>query len=443
MLMEFVEGATLEQTLKQQGRLPVASAVDYISQVLAALEYAHAHGVVHRDIKPANMMLTTAGVVKLMDFGIAKASSDQKLTMTGTTLGSLYYMSPEQIQGAVNLDSRSDLYSVGVSLYELVTGKRPFDGDSQFAIMSAHLKNTPVPPVAIDPALPQALNDVILLSVAKDPDSRFQGAAAFRNALSSVVPETAAPSPVFAAAAAPAALPATALLPPAPGYTPPAPAARPRSRRGLWMALGGIATAAVVLAAIQFGPWKGTNAAPQPAAAPAAVQAPVSAPAEAAPPQPAAAPPAQAAAPAAATSAEPAIRRSSQPAGRPAQHAPQGSPEPVAAQPPPIEQPQAAPPAQPVAQSQAPAVNPAELEKVRDDFDMLEARATTIRNHSLWRSQAASGMGIRSDAANARSLMETYLRNATGALNAGNAASARNYMEKAERQVEILEKILN
>src|SRR5215469_11677352 len=120
MLMEFVEGVTLEQKLKE-GPLPIEQAVDYISQVLSALDYAHQHGVIHRDIKPANMMLTPAGAVKLMDFGIAKGAGDHKLTMTGTTLGSLYYMSPEQIQGAVNLDARSDLYSVGVSLYELVT----------------------------------------------------------------------------------------------------------------------------------------------------------------------------------------------------------------------------------------------------------------------------------------------------------------------------------
>src|SRR6185369_12496145 len=118
--------------------------------------------------------LTPSGVVKLMDFGIAKAATDRRLTMTGTTMGSLYYMSPEQIQGSAGLDPRSDLYSLGVSLYELVTGKRPFDGDSQYAIMAAHLEKTPVPPITVDPRLPQLLNDVILMSVMKDPNARFQ-----------------------------------------------------------------------------------------------------------------------------------------------------------------------------------------------------------------------------------------------------------------------------
>src|SRR5450631_1195598 len=196
MLMEFVEGVTLDQKLKD-GPLPPANAVDYIMQVLAALDYAHARGVVHRDIKPANMMLTPGGVVKLMDFGIARSSADHKLTQTGTTVGSLYYMSPEQIQGVTAPDARSDLYSVGVTVYELVTGKRPFDGDSQFAIMSAHLQANAAPPITVDPRLPQLLNDVILMAVAKDANARFQTAGALRNALSNVVPgvKSAAPLP--------------------------------------------------------------------------------------------------------------------------------------------------------------------------------------------------------------------------------------------------------
>lgn len=137
-------------------------------------------------------MLTPGGVVKLMDFGLAKKSTRHnltltKLTKTGTVMGSLYYMSPEQIRGS-KPDSCSDLYSVGVSLYELVTGKRPFDGDSQFAIMAAHMEKIPVPPVALDPKLPRLLNDAVLMSVAKEPNARFQTAEAFLNALSGVAP---------------------------------------------------------------------------------------------------------------------------------------------------------------------------------------------------------------------------------------------------------------
>ena len=217
------------------------------------------------------MMLTPHGLVKLMDFGIAKASTDQRLTMTGTTMGSLYYMSPEQIQGAAHIDSRADLYSVGVSLYELVTGKRPFDGDSQFAIMSAHLEKTPVPPVEVDPSLPQALNDAILMSVAKDPAMRFQTAGAFRAALGTVIPASqaaAAGAPILQTAPRPAA-PVITQPPapvPAPGFQPMAAApvamapAKPKGRRGLWMAMGALAAALGAIAVVEFGPWKNTKA---------------------------------------------------------------------------------------------------------------------------------------------------------------------------------------
>src|SRR5215472_11863807 len=121
MFMEFVDGVTLDRRLKQ-GPIPLGDAVDYIVQVLNALDYAHHHDVIHRDIKPANMMLLPDGRIKLLDFGVAKAMEANQLTHIGTALGSLYYMSPEQIQGSA-VDARSDVYSVGVSLYELVTGQ--------------------------------------------------------------------------------------------------------------------------------------------------------------------------------------------------------------------------------------------------------------------------------------------------------------------------------
>jgi serine/threonine-protein kinase len=186
MVMEFVEGTTLEERIKL-GPVPIADAIGYITQVLAALGYAHKRGVIHRDIKPANMMLTADNVIKLMDFGIAKSKTERKLTQTGTTMGSLFYMSGEQVQGE-ELDGRSDLYSVGVSLYELVTGSRPFQGKSDFDIMIAQLQQTPMPPIEIRPELPKALNDIIVLSLEKDRAKRFQTAEAFSAALGSITP---------------------------------------------------------------------------------------------------------------------------------------------------------------------------------------------------------------------------------------------------------------
>jgi len=135
MLMEYVDGTTLATRL-QSGPIPVPDAINYSEQLLSALGYAHKLNVIHRDIKPANMMLTSQGVVKLMDFGIARPNNEVGMTLTGTTLGSLNYMSPEQVRGS-EVDARSDLYSFGVSLYEMVTGQLPFQGNSNFSVMSA------------------------------------------------------------------------------------------------------------------------------------------------------------------------------------------------------------------------------------------------------------------------------------------------------------------
>src|ERR1039458_3998761 len=135
MIMEYVEGTTLAERL-EHGPIPAAEAVNYINQALSALSYAHQKHVIHRDIKPSNMMLTPQGVVKLMDFGIARAGDEIGLTMTGSTVGSLDYLSPEQVQSQPT-DERSDLYSVGVSLYQMVTGQRMFSVTSSFSIIGA------------------------------------------------------------------------------------------------------------------------------------------------------------------------------------------------------------------------------------------------------------------------------------------------------------------
>jgi serine/threonine-protein kinase len=184
MIMEYVEGQSLAERLRR-GAIPIPDAINYIEQGLVALSYAHAQHVVHRDIKPANMMLTADGDVKLMDFGIARQRDDQTLTVAGTTTGSLSYMSPEQVNGE-KTDARSDLYSMGISLYELVTGQRPFRADSDFAVMVAHLKEMPRPPIELKPELGRELNALILTSIAKDPAARFQSADEFRAALVSL-----------------------------------------------------------------------------------------------------------------------------------------------------------------------------------------------------------------------------------------------------------------
>jgi serine/threonine-protein kinase len=181
MIMEYVEGQSLAQRLRY-GPIPTGHAIAYIEQVLDALDYAHRQHVVHRDIKPANMMLTPAGVVKLMDFGIARAKGDQTLTAADTTTGSLGYMSPEQVHGKPT-DGRSDLYSVGISLYELVTGERPFKSNSDFAVMLAQVNEQPRPPIELMPALAPELNAIILKAIEKDPAARFQTAAEFKQAL--------------------------------------------------------------------------------------------------------------------------------------------------------------------------------------------------------------------------------------------------------------------
>lgn len=182
MIMEFVDGVNLQDKLGD-GPLPLADAVACVRQVLRALAFAHARHVIHRDIKPPNILMTSAGLVKLTDFGIARSvGSDGTLTGTGMAIGSVSYMSPEQVQGGT-ADERSDLYSLGVTFYEAVTGRRPFEGDNAYAIMHAQLEGDAVSPSERNPAIPPALAAVILKAMARAPEQRFQTAAEFEKAL--------------------------------------------------------------------------------------------------------------------------------------------------------------------------------------------------------------------------------------------------------------------
>lgn len=181
IVMEYVDGMTLRQLLASGRRLLPERALEITGGVLSALDYAHRHGIVHRDIKPANVMLTRTGEVKVMDFGIARALNDTGTTMTSAqaVMGTAQYLSPEQARGEV-VDARSDLYSTGVVLYELLTGRPPFTGDSAVAIAYQHVSEIPQPPSAIDSGVSQEVDAVDLRALAKRVEDRYQTAAEFR-----------------------------------------------------------------------------------------------------------------------------------------------------------------------------------------------------------------------------------------------------------------------
>ena len=182
IVMEYVEGLTLAETLRDEGRLHPDRAAEITADIAAALGFAHRNGVVHRDVKPGNVLITRDGGVKVADFGIARAisdSSDQNLTKTGSVMGTATYFSPEQARGAP-VDPRSDLYSLGVVLYEMITGRPPFSGDSAVAIAYKHVQENPVPPRRVDPSLPETLEAICLKTLAKNPANRYPSAQDLR-----------------------------------------------------------------------------------------------------------------------------------------------------------------------------------------------------------------------------------------------------------------------
>ena len=183
LVMEYVEGRTLKDLISKSGALPVRTAIGITCQILDALSAAHAHGIIHRDVKPQNVIVTDKGRVKLADFGIAREAKASTVTFSGQkVLGSVHYISPEQAKGTMTTE-QSDLYSVGVCLYEMLTGRVPFDSDSAVTIALMHLQDDPVPPIDLVPDLPTALNDIVLKSLEKDPENRYQTARAMRSDL--------------------------------------------------------------------------------------------------------------------------------------------------------------------------------------------------------------------------------------------------------------------
>jgi eukaryotic-like serine/threonine-protein kinase len=371
--------------------------------------------------------------VKLMDFGIARSGDDSTLTMTGTTLGSLGYMSPEQVKGEAT-DARSDLYSVGISLYEMVTGRRPFRESSDYSIMAAQVNQPPTPPVDLKPGLPAALNEIILLSIAKEPSGRYQSADAFRTALSRV-------GPLPAAARADSArtvtsinsLPPTATMLPAqtvtastisarqPQPTPPASQSNmasnaapipPASHRGLYMAVGGLI---VLVALISAGMYSRSADARRDAASHAATPAAQ----DATPPAPAAP---QAAAPAPDAPAQP----TAEPAPNPPPAHPRAKTTPAAVVPDPN-----APPT-------------IDLDALEHDIDQLTARAGSVNSglDGLRAQQARDGYGLRGDIAQRQESMKLNLQKAQDAITHGDGVRAKRYSDLANADVEALEKFL-
>lgn len=200
MVMEFVEGETFAQIIRRRGPIPEVEAIPLFRQALLGIGYAHRAGILHRDIKPSNLMLNKNGLVKVMDFGIAKVIGARGMTRTGTQLGTLAYMSPEQIQNR-NVDIRSDVYELGITLYEMLTGHLPFESDSEFQIMQDHVYTPPPPPSKYYPYINHGVENVILKSIEKNSDARFQTVEQFGAALEH--PESLAYTPSVAPADAP------------------------------------------------------------------------------------------------------------------------------------------------------------------------------------------------------------------------------------------------
>jgi len=238
IVMEYVEGDTLADVLRRDGPMNPDRASVVAGEVATALQAAHDTGLVHRDVKPGNVMIDDENRVKVMDFGIARAAADDTLTQTGVVLGTASYLSPEQAQG-LPVDARSDIYSLGCVLYEMLTGRPPFVGDTPVSIAYKHVNEEPRPPSELNPSVPAHLDAAVRRSLAKDPHDRFPSADAFRAALAGGQAGTAT-VPIAAAGGD------TEVLPP----TAPAPEPAPQPRERSWVPMALIAAAILALAGI-------------------------------------------------------------------------------------------------------------------------------------------------------------------------------------------------
>lgn len=439
MLMEYVEGRTVESLFAADRPMPLDHAVWHCMQVLSALDYAHVRGIVHRDIKPSNMMLTNQGQIKLLDFGIARVINDPSLTQTRQTVGSLFYMSPEQINGQP-VDARSDLYSLGVSLYQMVTGRKPFDGTSDFSIMAAHMQQQAIPPIQLDPSMPPMLNDVILRAIAKDVNNRFQSAAEFHAGLEGVLREIQSGGQP-AAAAMPTPQPQPAPMPPPSGS-------------GLGLKLALVALLVFLLVGGGFAWWKLRKPATEPEPVVAVTPTPPEAKEEEKQPEP---PP-----PSEAKPAEP-VAVAAAPSNRPApsvtrpepKSAPQTTPParvtttepavpaPVAATPPATGTPAYTP--APVAQPAAPRLHAAVVSELRVRRVRIQSRleACKAAMNNLRDTLASQGLKPRGDIGILLQTVASEVNEAEAAVKEADADTARQHFDTAEQALRKAERFFN
>ncbi len=176
IVMEYVEGITLKEYISQQGTIDIREAIYFVTQILRALQHAHDKGIVHRDIKPQNIMLISDGTIKVTDFGIARFARSDTKTMTDTAIGSVHYISPEQAKGSV-MDAKTDIYSVGVVLYEMLTGKLPFQSENAVSVALMQLQSEPEKPRNINPNIPVGLEQIVMRAMQKNPNDRYQSAS--------------------------------------------------------------------------------------------------------------------------------------------------------------------------------------------------------------------------------------------------------------------------
>ncbi|MGW5074380.1 Stk1 family PASTA domain-containing Ser/Thr kinase [Rhodococcus sp. NPDC004095] len=260
IVMEYVDGVTLRDIVRSEGPMAPRRAMEVIADVCAALDFSHRNGIVHRDIKPANIMINRSGAVKVMDFGIARAISDSSspMTQTAAVIGTAQYLSPEQARGE-QVDARSDVYSLGCVLFEVLTGEPPFKGDSPVAVAYQHVREDPALPSSVNPDIPRELDSVILKAMSKNPANRYQSAAEMRGDLVRVLGGQRPSAPMVmndedrttilgAVDNNSGRYAATAPANPAPAATAAAAAAQPQqgSRKALKMTLAAIAALAVI-----------------------------------------------------------------------------------------------------------------------------------------------------------------------------------------------------